>query len=103
MDEHPFLIAGGGIGGMAAALALLQQGDHVLCFAETYGPTRSLITRTLGRCSQRWVIREPKVSAQPEQRDVRIHRSQIIARSARSWCLQILRSINICESGAEWI
>ena len=30
-------------------LALLSQGQHVLCFAETYAPTRRLITRTLTR------------------------------------------------------
>ncbi len=32
-----------------ALLALLSQGDHLLGFVETYGPTRRLITRTLGR------------------------------------------------------
>ena len=30
-------------------LALLSQGDHVLCFVETYGPSRGLIVRTLAR------------------------------------------------------
>jgi cystathionine beta-lyase/cystathionine gamma-synthase len=30
-------------------LALTKQGDHVLCFVETYGPTRYLIRRMLGR------------------------------------------------------
>ena len=30
-------------------LALLKQGDHLLCFVETYGPTRRLIMRTLAR------------------------------------------------------
>ena len=30
-------------------LALLKQGDHVLCFIETYEPTRHLIKRILGR------------------------------------------------------
>jgi len=39
-----------GLAAVAAALiALLGQGEHVLCFAETYGPTRGLITRTLAR------------------------------------------------------
>lgn len=44
------VVCASGVGAIAQALiGLLQQGDHVLCFAETYGPTRSLITRTLGR------------------------------------------------------
>jgi cystathionine beta-lyase/cystathionine gamma-synthase len=30
-------------------LSLTKQGDHVLCFVETYGPTRHLIRRTLGK------------------------------------------------------
>lgn len=30
-------------------LGLLKQGDHVLCFIETYGPTRHLVQRVLGR------------------------------------------------------
>ena len=30
-------------------LALLKQGDHVLCFIETYGPTRHMIKRVLAR------------------------------------------------------
>ncbi len=30
-------------------LALTRQGDHVLCFVETYNPTRYLIRRLLGR------------------------------------------------------
>jgi len=30
-------------------LALTKQGDHVLCFVETYNPTRYLIRRLLGR------------------------------------------------------
>ncbi|MGH8260026.1 MAG: trans-sulfuration enzyme family protein, partial [Steroidobacteraceae bacterium] len=30
-------------------LALTQRGDHVVCFVETYGPTRYLIRRLLGR------------------------------------------------------
>ena len=39
-----------GLAAVAGALiALLAQGEHVLCFAETYGPTRGLITRTLAR------------------------------------------------------
>jgi cystathionine beta-lyase/cystathionine gamma-synthase len=30
-------------------LALTRQGDHVLCFIETYGPTRNIIRRLLAR------------------------------------------------------
>jgi cystathionine beta-lyase/cystathionine gamma-synthase len=41
---------GSGLAAVAIALfALLSQGDHVLCFAETYAPTRGLIVRTLAR------------------------------------------------------
>ena len=41
---------GSGLAAVAVALiGLLGQGDHVLAFVETYGPTRGLITRTLAR------------------------------------------------------
>jgi cystathionine beta-lyase/cystathionine gamma-synthase len=30
-------------------LALTKQGDHILCFVETYGPTRNIIRRLLAR------------------------------------------------------
>lgn len=41
---------GSGIAAVAVTLiALLSQGDHVLAFVETYGPTRNLIVRTLAR------------------------------------------------------
>jgi cystathionine beta-lyase/cystathionine gamma-synthase len=44
------LAVGSGIAAVAVTLiALLSQGDHVLAFVETYGPTRGLITRTLSR------------------------------------------------------
>jgi cystathionine beta-lyase/cystathionine gamma-synthase len=44
------IVCASGVGAIAQALfALLQQGDHVLCFVETYGPTRTLIRRTLKR------------------------------------------------------
>ncbi len=44
------LAVGSGLAAVAVTLlALLSQGDHVLAFAETYGPTRGLITRTLSR------------------------------------------------------
>jgi cystathionine beta-lyase/cystathionine gamma-synthase len=41
---------GSGLAAVATTLlALLSQGDHLLCFVETYGPTRGLIVRTLAR------------------------------------------------------
>jgi cystathionine beta-lyase/cystathionine gamma-synthase len=44
------LAVGSGVAAVAVTLiALLSQGDHVLAFVETYGPTRNLITRTLSR------------------------------------------------------
>jgi cystathionine beta-lyase/cystathionine gamma-synthase len=44
------IVCASGVGAIAQALvALLQQGDHVLCFAESYGPTRTLLRRTLAR------------------------------------------------------
>ena len=44
------LAVGTGVAAVAVTLlALLAHGDHVLAFAETYGPTRGLIARTLAR------------------------------------------------------
>lgn len=44
------IAVGSGVAAMAGCLlSLLRQGDHVLCFVETYGPTRYLIKRLLGR------------------------------------------------------
>ena len=44
------VVCASGVGAIAQALlSLLQQDDHVLCFVETYGPTRALIRRTLKR------------------------------------------------------
>jgi len=44
------LATGSGVAAMGnCLLALLKQGDHVLCFIETYGPTRYLIRRLLAR------------------------------------------------------
>ena len=41
---------GSGVAAVAVTLlALLSQGDHILCFIETYGPSRGLIVRTLAR------------------------------------------------------
>ena len=44
------IVCASGVGAIAQALfGLLQSGDHVLCFVETYAPTRSLIRRQLAR------------------------------------------------------
>ena len=44
------LACASGVGAIAQTLlALTRQGDHVLCFLESYGPTRYLIRRTLAR------------------------------------------------------
>lgn len=44
------LATASGVGAVAQTLlALTKQGDHVLCFIETYNPTRYLIRRLLGR------------------------------------------------------
>jgi cystathionine beta-lyase/cystathionine gamma-synthase len=44
------LLVGSGVATIAAAmLALLKQGDHVLAFVESYGPTRYLIQHLLAR------------------------------------------------------
>jgi len=42
------VVCASGVGAIAQTLlSLTQQGDHVLCFIETYGPTRQLIRHTL--------------------------------------------------------
>jgi len=44
------LVTASGVGAVAQALlALTKQGDHILCFVETYNPSRYLIRRLLGR------------------------------------------------------
>jgi cystathionine beta-lyase/cystathionine gamma-synthase len=44
------LVTSSGVGAISQTLlALTKQGDHILCFIETYGPTRYLIRRLLGR------------------------------------------------------
>jgi cystathionine beta-lyase/cystathionine gamma-synthase len=44
------IVCSSGVGAIAQALlGLLKSGDHVLCFVETYSPTRSLIRRMLSR------------------------------------------------------
>jgi cystathionine beta-lyase/cystathionine gamma-synthase len=49
-ERDDCIVTGSGIAAVSVALlALLKQGDHVLCFVETYGPTRFLIRRLLQR------------------------------------------------------
>ena len=44
------LVTASGVGAIAETLlALTRAGDHVLCFIESYNPTRYLIRRVLGR------------------------------------------------------
>jgi cystathionine beta-lyase/cystathionine gamma-synthase len=44
------IVCASGVAAIAGALlSLTKQGDHVLCFVESYGPTRQLIRRTLGK------------------------------------------------------
>jgi cystathionine beta-lyase/cystathionine gamma-synthase len=44
------LVTASGVGAIAQTLlSLTRQGDHVICFVETYNPTRYLIRRLLGR------------------------------------------------------
>ncbi len=44
------LVTSSGVGAISQTLfALTKQGDHILCFIETYNPTRYLVRRLLGR------------------------------------------------------
>lgn len=44
------LVCASGVGVVAQTLlSLSKPGDHILCFLESYGPTRQLIRRTLGK------------------------------------------------------
>jgi cystathionine beta-lyase/cystathionine gamma-synthase len=44
------LVTASGVGAISQALlALTRQGDHIICFIESYNPTRYLIRRVLGR------------------------------------------------------
>lgn len=49
-DRDDCLACASGVNVIAQTLlGLTKQGDHVLCFVETYGPTRHIIRRLLGR------------------------------------------------------
>ena len=57
------IVCASGAGAMAQTLlALLKSGDHVLCFVETYAPTRTLVRRTL----QRFGVRHTMLSIEDE-------------------------------------
>ncbi|MET0290892.1 MAG: aminotransferase class I/II-fold pyridoxal phosphate-dependent enzyme [Steroidobacteraceae bacterium] len=57
------LVCASGVAAIAQTLlTLTQTGDHVLCFAETYGPTRALIRRTL----QRFGVRHTMLSIEDD-------------------------------------
>jgi cystathionine beta-lyase/cystathionine gamma-synthase len=44
------IVCGSGVAAINVALAsLTEQGDHLLCFVESYGPTRQMIQRFLGK------------------------------------------------------
>ncbi|HTE41867.1 MAG TPA: aminotransferase class I/II-fold pyridoxal phosphate-dependent enzyme [Steroidobacteraceae bacterium] len=47
--EECLLTASGVAAANLAMLALCKQNDHVICFAEMYGPTRHMVRRVLGR------------------------------------------------------
>ena len=49
-ERDACLLTGSGVAAIAMPLlALLKSGDHVVYFAELYGPTRALVRRLLGR------------------------------------------------------
>jgi cystathionine beta-lyase/cystathionine gamma-synthase len=49
-ERDACLVTGSGVAAIAMPLlALLKSGDHVVYFAELYGPTRALVRRLLGR------------------------------------------------------
>src|SRR5438105_3018046 len=53
------LVTASGVAAIShALLALTKKGDHVLCFIETYNPSRYLIRRLLGRSEERRVGKE---------------------------------------------
>lgn len=57
------IVCGSGVGAIAQTLlGLLKSGDHVLCFVETYNPTRTLLRRTL----QRYGVRHTMLSIEDD-------------------------------------
>jgi cystathionine beta-lyase/cystathionine gamma-synthase len=57
------IVCASGVGAIAQTLlGLLKSGDHVLCFVETYAPTRSLLRRTL----QRYGVRHTMLSIEDD-------------------------------------
>jgi cystathionine beta-lyase/cystathionine gamma-synthase len=57
------IVCSSGVGAIAQTLfGLLKSGDHVLCFVETYAPTRTLIRRSL----QRYGVRHTMLSIEDD-------------------------------------
>jgi cystathionine beta-lyase/cystathionine gamma-synthase len=57
------IVCASGVGAIAQTLlGLLKSGDHVLCFVETYAPTRSLLRHTL----QRYGVRHTMLSIEDD-------------------------------------
>jgi cystathionine beta-lyase/cystathionine gamma-synthase len=94
------LVTASGVGAVAQTLlALTKQGDHILCFVETYNPTRYLIRRLLGRFGVTHTMLSiedlagiERASCGSRVRPIRSRRSPISRRSrgsqrprARSW------------------
>ena len=51
------IVCGSGVAAINVALAsLTEQGEHVLCFVESYGPTRQMIQRFLGKFGVRYTM-----------------------------------------------
>src|SRR6187551_1934127 len=66
------IVCSSGVGAIAQALiGLLKADDHVLCFVETYAPTRTLLRRTL----QRYGVRHTMLSIQDDAGIERVLRS----------------------------
>ena len=66
------IVCSSGVGAIAQTLiGLLQADDHVLCFVETYAPTRSLLRRTL----QRYGVRHTMLAIQDDEGIERVLKS----------------------------
>jgi cystathionine beta-lyase/cystathionine gamma-synthase len=62
------LLASSGVAALnVALLALCREGDHVICFAQTYQPTRYIVRRLLGRYGVRHTMLSIEDTAAIEQ------------------------------------
>lgn len=72
------LVTSSGVGALSQTLlALTKQGDHILCFVETYNPTRYLIRRLLGRFGVTHTMISIEDSAGAE-RALAAHRTRLV-------------------------